>query len=167
MAGEFDRIQQAQTPGFLVEAAPLRTQLRIGRDKLSFKIQSTRPGHVYVLWNDPDGALYLMYPNKKATANRVKAGQMLTLPEASWPLDTVAPTGQAHLLVMVSEKPRDFSHLSLGYEHYFQKLPTGQAAAALARSHTGPGSVLGGRATCEGAGCDVYGTARFDVDVVP
>jgi hypothetical protein len=45
-------------------------------------------------------------------------------------------------------------------------LPTGAKAEALARGYTGPGSVLIGKALCEGAGCDVYGAARFSVEIV-
>jgi hypothetical protein len=167
IAGEFDRVVKAQTPGFSVIAVPAKSALRIGRDRLSFNVTSSRDGLVYVLWNDPDGALYLMFPNKSSSNNRIRAGQTLTLPEASWRLDTTKPAGAARMLVVVSATPRDFSAFGKTYDYLFQRLPSGDAAATLARGFTGAGSVFAGRPECSGDGCDVYGAAQFAVDVIP
>lgn len=164
--GEFDRIVQAQTPGYGVEASITKRQLRIGRDKLSFTVSSQRDGHVYVLVLGPDGVLTLLFPNTQAADNRIRAGQSLLLPQASWMLEASDPAGTEHFLVLVSKEPRDFTQVVQRREGWFHMLHTGAAAAAIARSHTGPGSVLAGQAGCAATGCDEYGAARFEVDIV-
>jgi len=69
-------------------------------------------------------------------------------------------------VVLVSEHARDFSQFGRAREAWFQKLPSGAAGLAAARGHTGTGSVIAGAARCQSPGCDVYGAARFSVDVV-
>jgi hypothetical protein len=164
--GEFDRIVRAQTPGYSVETSIAARQLRIGRDKLSFTVSSQRDGHVYVLVRGADGALTLLFPNTQASDNRIRAGQSLRLPHASWMLEASEPAGTEHFLVFVSKEPRDFTQVTQRREGWFQTLHTGDAAAALARSDPGPGSVLAGRVGCVATGCDEYGAARFEVDIV-
>lgn len=164
--GEFDRLMQARTPDIDVRAASNSARLRIGRDRLGFKVTSSRDGHVYVLVGGPDGSLLLLYPNSMAADSRIRAGQTLALPQSSWPLDTAEPAGPEHFAVIVSEHPRDFSHLSQDRVAWFLSLPTGAAGSALASGHAGPGSVVAGKAQCNTAGCDRYGAALFSVDVV-
>ena len=166
VSDEFDRIVQASSSDFLIEASPAQPRLRIGRDRLAFKVKSARDGHVYVLVGGPDGSLLLLYPNSQAPQHQIRAGQTLRLPQAHWQLDTTEPTGAEHFLVLVSQHPRDFSRLSQQRDAWFLKLPTGAAGDAALRGHVGPGSALAGSARCSQPGCDVYGTARFTVDVV-
>lgn len=163
---EFDRVMQARSAEFDVKATPNASRLRIGKDRLGFKVTSSRDGHVYVLVGGPDGSLLLLYPNAVAGDSRIRAGQTLALPQSSWPLDTAEPAGPERFAVIVSEHPRDFSHLSQERVAWFLNLPTGAAGAALASGHTGPGSVLAGKADCSTTGCDRYGAALFSVDVV-
>jgi len=167
---QFDRVIAGQTAGYAVTAAAAKPQLRIGRDKLSFTVKSARDGYVNVLLQGPDGALMQLFPNTQSTDNRIKAGQTLTLPQASWVLDTAEPAGPEHFLVVVSQHPRDFSELSNKREFYFLTLPTGDTATALAVQWKRSTPMLLGapspKAACEGASCDEYGAARFTVEVV-
>ncbi|MDT7834762.1 serine/threonine-protein kinase [Aquabacterium sp. OR-4] len=162
---EFDRILQGRSAGFDVQAGAQQPSLRIGKDRLVFTVRSARDGYLYVYSASGDGTWLLLYPNSQATQNRVRAGQALTLPQANWPLDTTEPAGEEYFLALVSENPRDFSALGLVRETWFQKLPTGSAAATLAQGHTASGSVFAGRAQCATAGCDAYGAVRFSVTV--
>ena len=166
ISDEFDRIVQAGSRDFRVEAGPSQARLRIGRDRLAFKVKSARDGHVYVLVGGPDGSLLLLYPNSQTPRHQIRAGQTLNLPQAHWPLETAEPAGAEHFLVLVSQHLRDFSRLSQQREAWFLKLPTGAAGDAALRGHVGPGSALAGSARCSQTGCDVYGVARFTVDVV-
>ena len=163
---EFDRIVQAQTPGYTVEAVPALRQLRIGRDKLSFTVTSAREGHVYVLVLGPDGGLTLLFPNAQASDNRLRAGQTLSLPQASWMLEASEPAGIEHFLVLVSREPRDFSHVTRGREGWFRKLETGERASEHARGDSGLRSMLAGRAQCSVPGCEEYGAVRFEMNIV-
>jgi hypothetical protein len=166
IASEFDRLMQARSADFIVQASPDATRLRIGRDRLRFKVTSSQDGHVYVLVGGPDGSLQLLFPNSMAADSRIRAGQTLSLPQPSWPLDTSEPVGTELFAVIVSAHPRDFSHLSQERAAWFLNLPTGAAGGALAGRHAGAGSVVSGKARCSGAGCDRYGAALFSVDVV-
>jgi hypothetical protein len=163
---EFDRVMQGRQPDFSVRASAAQARLRIGRDRLAFTVDSARDGHVYVLVGGPDGSLLLLFPNSQSSDNRIRAGKPLSLPQPAWPLDTFEPTGIEQFVVLVSEHPRDFSKLGAGREDWFLKLPTGAAAVAAGRAHSGPGSVLAGKARCTAPACDQYGAARFQVEVV-
>lgn len=164
--GEFDRIVQAATPGFTVEASSAKQQLRIGRDRLRYTVTSSRDGYVYTLVKGPDGSLLLLHPNTLSRGNRISAGQPLVLPPADAPLDTSEPAGREDFLILVSAVPRSFDHLK-GKRDTFLFLPTGAEAEALAAAHSGPGSTFAGRpGNCEGEACTAYGAVRFSVDVV-
>ena len=163
---EFDRVMQGRQAGFAVQASASQPRLRIGRDRLAFTVDSARNGHVYVLVGGPDGSLMLLFPNSRASDNRIRAGKPLNLPQPAWQLDTFEPAGNEQFVVLVSQHPRDFSKINTGREDWFLKLPTGAAAVAAGRDHSGAGSALAGKARCSTPGCDVYGAARFTVEVV-
>ena len=163
---EFERVVKSSQADFQVKVKPAQSRLRIGRDRLSFTISTARAGYVYVLVAGADGSLLLFYPNSMAAGERLLPGRSLTLPQAHWGLDTTEPAGAEHFLVIISEHPRDFSHLSQERETWFQRLPTGSAGAGLAQAHSGAGSVIAGKARCGAPGCDAYGADRFTLEVV-
>ncbi len=167
-SGQFDRLVAAQTPGFQVDVAAKNSKLRIGKDRLSFTVKSARDGYVSVMALGPDGSLTLLYPNEPAKDSRIKAGQTVTLPHASWELVTVDPAGAEHFLVVVSAQPRDYASIGATKDDIFQKMLTGAAADAELAKWTRPSPLLLGTppASCQGANCDDYGAARFTVDVV-
>ncbi|MBC7701229.1 serine/threonine-protein kinase [Aquabacterium sp.] len=166
---EFDRIIAAQTPGFGVEAASAKPQFRIGKDRLAFTVKSAREGHVYVLLQSTEGEFMQLFPNKMARNNRIKAGQTLSLPQATWPMDVAGPAGTDHFLVIVSSQPRNFEAAGLKNDGGFGMYPKPDAALEIAKRHTGPGSAFAGAVQCEGGpGCvDEYGAAKFSSDEVP
>lgn len=91
-----------------------RTRLKIGADTLDFSVQSARDGHVYVFYKGtkPD-SLYLLFPNPLDKDNRIRAGETMRLPRPDWTVSPLGPPGTDHLLVMVTESPRDFSAFAL------------------------------------------------------
>ena len=164
---EFDKVVAAQTAGFDVRATAAKAQLRIGRDQLRFSVFSARAGYVTVLVAGPDGSLLQLFPNSKAPRNQIAAGQTLNLPHKDWMLDTVPPAGAERFLVIVSERPRDYSTLGTGREFYFLKLPTGDAATrTMAQSGRSTPFLLGQAKDCSGPACDAFGAALLTVDVV-
>ncbi|MGH6647492.1 serine/threonine protein kinase [Aquabacterium sp.] len=166
---EFDRIIGAQTPGFGVEAASVKPQFRIGKDRLGFTVKSAREGHVYVLLQSTEGEFMQLFPNKMARNNRIKAGQTLNLPQATWPMDVAGPAGTDHFLVIVSAQPRNFDAAGLKNDGGFGMYPKPDAALDIAKRHTGPGSAFAGTVQCQGGpGCDdEYGAAKFSSEEVP
>ena len=164
---EFNKVLAGQTAGFKVDAEPVKTTLTIGRDKLGFRVTSSRDGYVHVLVLGPEGSLLLLFPNGLSSDNRIKAGQTLTLPQSTWLLDTTEPAGREDFLVIVSEQPRDYGALSKEREYMFLKLPTDKRGAELAASWTrGTPLLLGGVKRCQTPDCESYGAATFSVDLV-
>ena len=160
LAQEFERILAAQDSTFQVSAAPAKARLRVGRDALQFKLSSARDGHAYVLVHGPDDSLMLLFPNSVSADNRVRAGQTLTLPQKSWPLETSEPPGPEHFMVIVSDLPRDFAALRPVSEAWFKRLSIDPGATG-----SGAGSAYAGRVNCVATGCDHYGAAAFTVVV--
>lgn len=151
LQAEFARVLQAQDAGFGVVAVPQRARLRVDRDALRFSVTSAVEGHVYVLLHGPDDSLLLLYPNRSARDNRIRAGETLQLPQASWPLVARAPLGTERFLVVVAGTPRDLPALASGRAGAFSHLPTDARLEEVARV------LADGR----------YGAAAFSIDVVP
>jgi hypothetical protein len=90
-----------------------KADLLIGKDALEFTVKSERAGYVYAALAGSDGkALYMLFPNDLDQNNKIEAGQTLTLPKPNWRIKASGPAGTDHLLVMVSDAPRDLTPLS-------------------------------------------------------
>ncbi len=167
---EMQRIVAAQTPGFTVEGATTHPQFRIGHDNLGLTVTSSRDGYLYVLLAGTDGLFLQLYPNDKSKNNRVRAGQVVLLPEAHWALETAGPPGTDHFVAIVSAVPRDFGATGMTRESGFGfgEFPK-DAGPDVLRRHTGAGSPYAGRAVCPSAGpCpDDYGAVYFSSVEVP
>jgi hypothetical protein len=160
-------VLSSQTPGFVVNATPMKSQLIIGRDNLAFDVTSSRDGHVHVLVRGPDGSLTLLLPNDKAKDTRIKAGERLRLPGPSWPLVASDPAGSEQFLVFVSTSPRSHAAFGGGPEYIFTRLLTDERAGALAsRWSSATPPLLGAAEGCIGATCDAYGAAMFTIEVL-
>jgi serine/threonine protein kinase len=95
-----------------VQAQTDKSTVRIGKDRLAFRVQSSQAGYVYVLLSGTDKShLSLLFPNAIDSHNQIKAGQTLVLPRKNWRITAAGPSGVNHLLVMVSSSARDFSRL--------------------------------------------------------
>jgi hypothetical protein len=164
---ELARVVQAQSAGFDVHLKTDRTQYRIGKDKLSFSVESAREGYVYVLVYGADRELVQLHPKVNHDALKVSRGKPLTLPlPGDAEFETVPPAGPTDLLVVVSPRPRDHSDLRPRSDGEYRVFPTATAAAAPA---AGPLPVLAGRVVCPATGpcVDEYGAALVRLEVVP
>jgi hypothetical protein len=91
-----------------------KDKLKIGQDSLDFVVQSDRAGYVYVALAGSDNkSLYLLFPNDLDQNNKIEAGQQLSLPRPNWRVKAGGPEGRDHLLVFVTDSPRDLSSLSV------------------------------------------------------
>jgi hypothetical protein len=122
-------------------SAKLQTPtLKIGAN-LNLTVHSQREGFVYLFYRgtQPD-SFYLLFPNQLDAANAIKANQDLQLPRQDWNVTALGPKGTDHLMVMVTETPRDFSTLALPAEYVsksgpFEKMqPTAQAIARIGQA---------------------------------
>jgi hypothetical protein len=125
-----------------VQTTLASSTLKIGSN-LTMSIRSQRDGFVYLFYRgtQPD-SFYLLFPNSLDTANTIKANQDLELPRQDWSVTALGPKGTDHLMVMVSDTPRDFSALVLPADYVsksgpFEKFqPTAQAIARIGQIAT-------------------------------
>jgi hypothetical protein len=111
-------------------------QLKIGSN-LTLSVHSQRDGYVYIFYQGsrPD-SFYLLFPNQLDSGNAITADYTLHLPRHDWSVTALGPRGTDHLLVLVSEAPRDFGKLALPAAYVsqagpFEKFPASAPAATL------------------------------------
>ncbi|HEX9140107.1 MAG TPA: caspase family protein [Steroidobacteraceae bacterium] len=132
-----------------------RPALKIGTN-LALTMRSERNGYVYIFYRgtQPD-SLYLLFPNQLDSDNAIAASESLSLPRPSWAVTALGPAGTDHLLVLISDTPRDFSSLALPAEYVspagpFGKVhPTAQAVARIGQIATL--SAAASQADCQNA----------------
>ena len=125
-----------------VDATVAAATLKIGSN-LNLTIRSQRDGYVYVFYRGttPD-SFYLLFPNQLDSANGIAANQDMKLPRKDWSVSALGPKGTDHLMVMVTETPRDFSSLALPSQYVsqsgpFEKIqPTAAAVASIGQAAT-------------------------------
>jgi hypothetical protein len=123
-----------------VVASTASPTLKIGSN-LSLSIRSKRDGFVYVFYRGttPD-SFYLLFPNQLDSANSISANQDMKLPRKEWSVSALGPKGTDHLMIMVTETPRDFSNLALPAQYVsqagpFEKIqPTAAAVASIGQA---------------------------------
>lgn len=97
--------------------------LRIG-SHLTMSIRSQRSGYAYVFFlGSKPNSFYLLFPNELDARNQISADAALHLPGSDWSVTALGPKGTDHLLVMVTQTPRDFSKLALPAEYISQAGP--------------------------------------------
>ncbi len=165
---EFTRVVKGQSPGFELRLQTNKTTYRIGKDELSFSIQSEREGYVYVFAYGSDQGLMQLYPNIRQGSLKVRKGQVIKLPQSPDVFESAGPPGPTELLVVVSPLQRDHSGLRPQRDGAYRVFPTGAAAAALAAQWVGPVPPMAGRVLCPNAGAcvDEFGAAWVKVQVV-
>ena len=162
---EFDRVVAAQSAGFKVEAAADKPQLRIEKDNMTFKVKTEKEGYVYVLQYGTDGGIVQVFPNTAAKSNRLKADSTTSLPPKNARTIAGGPPGIDHLLVIVSNHPRQFKALGLKNADGFEQT-TLDAARAAAEAAGPAASVFAGTPVCTQPCSDEYGAAVFTVEEI-
>ena len=93
-----------------IQVEMAKQKLKIDKDQLQLTVKSERGGYAYVMMAGSDNkVLSLLFPNDLDRDNRIQAGKPLVLPRAHWRVRASGPAGTDHLLVMVSDGPRDFA----------------------------------------------------------
>lgn len=143
------------------------TRLRIG-DPLRLTVTPPREGYLYLALAGSDGqSLYLLYPNRLASDNRVRAGVPLTLPTAGWRMEAGGPPGVDTLLVMVTDSPRPLDSLGAEKVGPFMKTlldPQGRARlqALLSQGQAGCTTSGAGAGRCT----DAFASALVKLETV-
>jgi serine/threonine protein kinase len=164
---ELDRVAAAQSADYKVVAAADKPQLKINKDKLTFKVKTEKEGYLYVLMHGTDGAVIQLFPNGEAKNNLIRADSTLSLPsgKGNWDIGVGGPPGIDHFIVIVSKYPRDFSSLGLKVREGFGQT-TAEAAGELAKAQSGGASIFAGRPVCTPPCSDDYGASVFTVEEI-
>jgi hypothetical protein len=136
-------------------------------DKLSFSVRSTHAGHVYIFVVGTEGNdFHLLFPNASDQDNRIAAGESMSLPRRSWPIQAFGPPGTDRFVVMVSDAPRNFSGAGLDDSKPIRSFPLARAAQ-LQAAYTGKTPLFAGVPECAGPPCPAsYGAAAFTIEEV-
>jgi hypothetical protein len=132
-------------------------------ETLSFDIQSSHSGYVYVLMVGSDNKTFdMLYPNQLATQHFLNKSSTLSLPSKGWKMKLAEPAGSNRLLVIVSDAPRDFSRLSyqkVGPFSIFNGTASGQYDLQSAMQALSPKQRCDTRVNCTSS----YGAALLDI----
>ena len=148
-----------------VSVAADKSRVKIGRDKLEFRVTSSRAGYLYVLLVGTDRKhLYLLFPNAVDGNNTIPADREIRLPRKGWSMVAGGPPGTNQFLVLVSANRRDFSALGPLKVDPFIEIPLSNVRAAINTS--GSLADAAGRVVCaQGSECvDTYGAALFTIE---
>ncbi len=157
-------LQQTAKGGFDVTAKAGQPEVRIGKDKLEFQIQSNKSGFAYVYLLNTVGEMYLLFPNALDKRNRIESGATLTLPKASWAMNADGPAGTDEFVVLVSEHERDLKTSGIQHEGVFGQFSLKILQALEAARGAGPSPLLGQPICPGGTPCtDNYGAASFKI----
>lgn len=114
----------------LVSVEYPKKPLTIGRDYFDLSVASNRGGYVHLILQSSDRQnTYILFPNTLDQANRIRPGEVMRLPRASWKLQSQGPVGRNRMLVLVTDAPRDLSGLRGSPTGPFVKTLSDQAAS--------------------------------------
>ena len=163
-SGSLQGLGAGAAAGFEVVARAGKPEVRIGKDRLEFQVQSNRDGFLYVYLLSSGGDLFLLFPNALDKRNRINAGTPVSLPRPAWAMDAGGPAGVNEFVALVSQHERDFRAAGMQQDGVFGQFSPAILAALEAANATGPSPLRGtpvcpGQAPCE----DVYGVGSFKI----
>jgi hypothetical protein len=160
-----EEVLEGASPERRVTVQVGNSRVKIGRDRLGFSIRSSHAGYAYVYMVGTEGNdFHVLFPNAYDKDNRIRAGEVLVLPRAKWKFAASGPPGTDHFVVMVSDRPRDFSAAGIESGDPFSAFPFARAAV-LQRDYRGKAPLFAGVPTCMDAPCPaLYGAAAFKID---
>ncbi|MDM0044948.1 serine/threonine-protein kinase [Variovorax dokdonensis] len=158
-------LARGATPGFDVVAKPSKAEVSIGKDALGFEVRSNRAGFVYVYLLTSGNEMFMLFPNQLDKYNKIAPGAPISLPRASWPMNSGGPPGANEFAVLVSEHERDFSGAGVqDGNNIFQQFSLPAVAALEASRGTGPAPLLGRVVCAPDTPCrDAYGVGYFRI----
>jgi len=168
-ADVLQEIYRQRDPGAVVAVVPEKAKVKVARDTLRFRINSAKPGYVYILMVGTDKDRFnLLFPNAIDADNGIAGDGELNLPRPGWAMTAGGPAGVDRFVVIVSENRRDFSAAGLRKVDPFAEFPR-QVAERVARdAPPAGGSPFAGTVVCPtGQKCSAaYGAALFSIEEI-
>ncbi len=153
----------------VVEIALPRSEIRIGKDPLSFTVTTTRDGYLYVIGIGTDQPhLFLLFPNDVDKEHRVYANRALALPRAHWKMIPDGPPGTNYFVAIVSDVPLDFAGVGAVKNGTFLEVPM-EVAKLRHETYSGTRPLFAGNPQCgDVRPCgERYGAMLFSVAEIP
>jgi serine/threonine protein kinase len=161
-----ESIQKAANNDIKVTAVAKSATVKIAnKEKLEFSIQSASAGYAFVYLLSSGGELLQLFPNQLDKRNRIKAGETLKLPRASWPMEAGGPVGVNRFVAIVSNNEREFSSSGLINDGVFSRYAVDSLLALEKSKPEGAQPLMVGKPSCAGANpCDTnFGAALFTI----
>jgi serine/threonine protein kinase len=162
----FDGIQKAASADVKVTAIVKSATVKIAnKEKLEFSIQSASAGYLFVYLLSSGGEMLQLFPNQLDKRNRIKSGETIKLPRASWPMEAGGPVGTNRFVAVVSNAERDFSNAGLITDGVFGRYSMDLVSALEKSKAVGTQPVVLGKSNCAaGSACDTnFGAASFSI----
>jgi hypothetical protein len=162
-------IYQQRDQQHVVAVVPEKAKVKIGEDKLRFRVNSLKPGYLYILMVGTDHKQFnLLFPNAIDSDNGIAGGGELSLPRPGWAMTAGGPPGVNRFVAIVSENRRDFAAAGLKKVDPFAEFPIKVAERIAREPRTGATSPFAGKVVCpSGHGCSAsYGAALFAIEEV-
>jgi serine/threonine protein kinase len=161
-----ESIQKAAAADIKVTAIVKSAAVKIAsKEKLEFSIQSTSAGYAFVYLLSSGGEMLQLFPNQLDKRNRIKAGETLKLPRASWPMEAGGPVGVNRFVAIVSNNDRDFSGSGLISDGVFGRYALDSLLVLEKARPVGSQPLMVGKPICaEANACDAnFGAAIFTI----
>ncbi|HMW62846.1 protein kinase [Accumulibacter sp.] len=165
-----EEIHRQRDVEHLVTVLPEKAKVRIGQDKLRFRVTSLKPGYLYILMVGTDRSHFnLLFPNAIDADNAIAGDGELNLPRSGWAMTAAGPAGTNRFVAFVSENRRDFTAAGLKKIDPFAEFPLKQAAKIAAEAPAGAGNPFAGKVICPSGQqkCSSrYGAAVFSIEEI-
>ena len=160
-----DSLHEQRDPGWPVSVQVKSDRVRIGKDRLSFRLRSERDGYVYLLMQGTDRShFYQLFPNGLDKNNRLRGNIDMSLPRSNWEMVAGGPAGLNRFIALVTPSPRNFASAGLGTSQPFSEFDPQVAGKVFANRGAAPfagepaGCKLGEQA------CGSYGAVLFEIE---
>jgi len=160
-----DMLHQQRDPGWNVEVQVTSDRVKIGKDRLRFRLRSDRDGYIYLLMQGTDRShFYQLFPNGLDKSNRMRAKSDLALPRSNWEMVAGGPPGVNRFIALVTPTPRNFSGVGLNGAQPFSEFDMQLAGRVFTEKGAAP--FAGEPTGCKQneAACAAYGSVLFEIE---
>lgn len=160
-----DSLHRQRDPAWPVDVQIAADRVKIGKDRLSFRLRSERDGYVYLLMQGTDRShFYQLFPNGLDKNNRLRANTDMSLPRSNWEMVAGGPAGLNRFVALVTPSARNFTSAGLGSSQPFSEFDPEMAAKVFA--DRGAAAFAGEPVGCklDAPSCESYGAVVFDIE---
>ena len=160
-----DTLHEQRNLDWPVSVQVTSDRVKIGKDRLRFRLRSERDGYVYLLMQGTDRShFYQLFPNGLDQNNRLRGNADMSLPRSNWEMVAGGPPGLNRFIALVTPTPRKFAAAGLDSGHPFSEFDPQVAARVF--SDKGAGAFAGEPAGCklDEQACAAYGSVLFEIE---